>query len=130
MTDSNFIMTTEKPLTGPQKAAIFLADLDSSTCKMVLKKLSKDERAKVVKAIKEIKKKKFFETYQTLPTENAVLIEAIKKGILLGIATPQDLITTSPQIQEKKIAIKNQFQQDPETFAKVLGALIASDKQE
>ena len=127
MADSNFIMTTEKPLTGPQKAAIFLADLDSSTCKMVLKKLSKDERAKVVKAIK---KKKFFETYQTLPTENAVLIEAIKKGILLGIATPHDLITTSPQIQEKKIAIKNQFQQDPETFAKVLGALIASDKEE
>ena len=84
MKESNFNMQTFS-LTGPQKAALLLGEMDSSFCEYLKKKLSKKEYSKLAKEFFKLGSEYNPENLFEVNREIFVLEEVKKYGLKHGI---------------------------------------------
>ncbi|MBO4438388.1 MAG: hypothetical protein J5798_03480 [Spirochaetaceae bacterium] len=118
MSDFFYKETVSTRLKGDEKAAIFLGEMDPGTASIITGFLSTNELKKVRKSMKKIG------TSINIQNEIAVLSEALKRGMLRGIA-PADALQTNPKKYAKKTYGVNQ---NAETIADVIATWMQDDK--
>jgi len=118
MGDYFYKETVGTRLKGADKAAIFLGELDPGTASIITGFLSTNELKQIRKSMKKLG------TSINVYHEIAVLTEALKRGMLKGIA-PAESLQTNPQKYTRKTYGVNQ---NAETIADVIATWIQDDK--
>ena len=118
MGDYFYKETVGAHLKGSDKAAIFLGELDPGTASIITGFLNTNELKQIRKSMKKLG------TSINVYHEIAVLTEALKRGMLIGIA-PSDALESNPQKYVRKTYGVNQ---NAETIADVIATWMQDEK--
>lgn len=118
MSDFFYKETAVTRLKGAEKAAIFLGEMDPGTASIITGFLSTNEIKQIRKSLKKMG------TTVNIQNEIAVLSEALKRGMLKGIA-PSDALESNPQKYVRKTYGVNQ---NAETIADVIATWMQDEK--
>ena len=104
MSDFFYKETAVTRLKGAEKAAIFLGEMDPGTASIITGFLSTNEIKQIRKSLKKMG------TTVNIQNEIAVLSEALKRGMLKGIAPSDALESNPPMLLQHGCRMKNSLQ--------------------